>query len=174
MRQKIKTVLFAAVVSALAVAGLAIAQGDDGGDEVKRAPHANHHLVGPPHGGNLTYSETHLRRDGEDVTVRTDAGKVTAADADSISIERNDGETVEIPVDGDTRVLAGPRKHDADVEDIATGKKVIVVREGQSEAAELVAILPKHPMRMRLGAAPPHGDFHHSELPAPPPLGGGE
>jgi hypothetical protein len=170
MRDKIKTALFAAVVSALAVAGMAIAQGG-GPDEVKKAPHANHHLIGPPAGGDLTYSEAHLREDGEDVTVRTDAGKVTVADEDSISIERNDGETLEIPVDGDTRVLAGPRRHDAEVEDIAAGKKVIVVRRSGSEAAELVGVLPKHPLRMRFRGAPHPG---HHELPAPPPMGGGE
>jgi hypothetical protein len=173
MRDRIKTVLFAAVVTALAVGGMAVAQGGgDGDDEVKRAPKV-HHVIGTPHGGDLTYSEAHLRKDGEDVTVRTDAGKVTAADEDSVTIERNDGETVEVPVDGDTKVFAGPRKPDADVEDIATGKKVIVVRESGSEAAELVGIVPKHPLRMRLRGAP-HPGHDALPVPPPPPMGGGE
>jgi hypothetical protein len=183
MKDKLKTVGFAAVVSALAVGGMAIAQDDDGSgspgkDRIERV----HHIAGPPPPGgpglmgagrNLTYSETHLREDGEDVTVRTDKGKVTATDEDSIEIERNDGETLDIPVDDTTRVLAGPRKRDADVGDIADGKKVIVVRKSGSDAAELVAVEPKRGIvRMRLRGAPRPGDGP-MEFPVPPPLEGG-
>jgi hypothetical protein len=178
VRNRIKTVAVAAVVSALTVAGLAVAQSDDdNGDQNSRGkarlgerppgpPPGGGLMIGGPGGKALTYSETHLRKDGEDVTVRADKGKVVSAGDDSISIERNDGETVEVAVDGDTKVLAGPRKGDATVADIAAGKQVVVVRDDGDDAADAVLVEPKSHLkfRHRFGGPPPGG-----ELPGPPP-----
>lgn len=192
VRNRIKTVAVAAVVSALTVAGLAVAQSDDSGsgggdgqnERGKRVMRfhgpppggpggpGGAMLLGGPGGGKLTYSETHLRKDGKDVVVRTDKGKVTAAGDDSISIERNDGETVEVAVDGDTKVLAGPGKDDATVADIAAGKQVVVVREDGDEAAEAVMVEPSRKDRLKLRrhiGGPPPAD---GQLPAPPSFDG--
>lgn len=187
MKNRIKTIAVAAVASALTVAGLAVAQGDGGngdgnGESGKRVvkrfhgpPPGGAMLLGAPGGGQLTYSETHLRRDGEDVVVRSDRGKLVEADADSIAIQRNDGETVEVAVDGDTKVLAGPGKDDATVEDIADGKRVTVVREGDG-AAEAVLVEPSRKdrleLRHRLGGPPPGGMPSGNVRPAPPSFDG--
>lgn len=179
VRDRIKTVAVAAVVSALTVAGLAVAQSDDGGSqrgedksEVRLRPPGpppgGGFMIGGPGGRELTYSETHLRKDGKDVTVRADKGKVVSTSDDSISIERNDGETVEVAVDGDTKVLAGPRKgDDAKVGDIADGKQVVVVREDGDDAAEAVLVEPKNRLKLRhrLGGPPPGAP---GAMPEPP------
>ncbi len=180
MKNRIKTIAVAAVVSALTVAGLAVAQNDDSGDNEKSGkPKAGERPPGPPpgggfmiggpggRGGSLTYSEIHLRKNGKDVTVRSDRGKVVSTSDDSISIERNDGETVEVAVDGDTKVMAGPRKRGVHVADIATGKRVLVIRDDADDAAEAVLVEPKNRgklLRHRFGGPPP-GD---GDMPAPP------
>lgn len=182
MKSRIRTVAVAVVVSALTVAGLAAAQGDGGGQgkggKAKSGqrppglPPGGFMLGGPGgRGGSLTYSETHLRKDGKDVVVRSDRGKVVSTSDDSISIERNDGETVEVAVDGDTKVMAGPRKRDADVSDIADGKQVVVIRDDADDAAEAVLVEPKHRGKMirhRFGGPPPGG----GDIPGPPSLDG--
>jgi hypothetical protein len=160
VRNRIKTIAVAALASALTVAGLAVAHDDDGGGGEGGKGKRVERAFGPPPGGPgpllaggrgaLTYSETHLREDGEDVVVRADKGKVTAVDDDSIAIERNDGETLDVPVDDDTHVLAGLRRRDTRIDDIPVGKAVIVVRKGDEAAAELVAVVPKRPFVHRL------------------------
>jgi hypothetical protein len=171
MRKRINTVLIAAVVSALTVAGLAIAQDDDGGGSGKSdgkaksgqrppGPPPGGPMLGGPGGKALTYSETHLRRNGKDVVVRVDKGKVVTASDESIGIERNDGESVTVAVEDDTKVMAGPRKRDAAVGDIATGKQVVVIRDDDA-AAEAIAVVPKNPPRGRGGPGhfgPPPGE----------------
>ncbi len=182
MKSRLRTVAVAVVVSALTVAGLAVAQDDDGGQGKSGKAKQGQRPPGPPpggfmlgglgeRGGSLTYSETHLRKDGKDVVVRSDRGKVVSTSDDSISIERNDGETVEVAVDGDTKVLAGPRKRDADVSDIADGKQVVVIRADSDDAAEAVLVEPKNRGKMirhRFGGPPPGG----GEMPAPPSFDG--
>jgi hypothetical protein len=182
MKSRIRTVAVAAVVSALTVAGLAVAQNDGGSQDKSGKAKSGQRPPGPPpgggfmlggpgdRGGSLTYSETHLRKDGKDVTVRSDRGKVVSASDDSISIERNDGETVEVAVDGDTKVLAGPRKRDADVSDIADGKQVVVIRDDGDDAAEAVLVEPKNrfKIRHRFGGPPPG----RGDMPAPPSFDG--
>jgi hypothetical protein len=154
MSHRIKTVAIAATASALTVVGMAGAHGGDGKGDRHSAPA----FAGSPLGKSLTYSETHLRKDGEDVTVRVDQGRVLASTASSISIRRNDGETVEVPVDGDTRVWGGwwwhkgqasaaHRKHgdgDMSVADIPEGKRVLVLRSDDDEAAEAVTVAKRH------------------------------
>ncbi len=146
MTHRLKTIAIAATASALTFAGMAVAHGGDRG------------WGGWPWASaskSLTYSETHLQHRGEDVTLRVDQGRVTAAAADSISIERNDGEAVTVPIDGDTKVWGGWwRKHDASMSrgkghdhdddddftaaDIPVGKRVLVLRSDDDDAAEVV------------------------------------
>ncbi len=153
MSHRIKTVAIAATASALTVAGMAVAHDDDG----KRDRHSAPAFAGSPLGKSLTYSETHLRKGGEDVTVRVDQGRVLASTASSISIRRNDGETVEVPVDGDTKVWGGwwhkgrasaaHHKHgdgDAGVADVPEGKRVLVLRSDDDAAAEAVTVASRH------------------------------
>jgi len=188
MKSRARTVAVAVVVSALTVAGLAVAQSDDNGSQDKNGkaksgqrppgpPPGGGLMLGGPggRGGSLTYSETHLRKDGKDVVVRSDRGKVVSASDDSISIERNDGETVEVAVDGDTKVMAGPRKRDADVSDIADGKQVVVIRDDGDDAAEAVLVEPKNRLEFRHrfggpGGPPPGG----GDMPAPPSFDGNQ
>jgi hypothetical protein len=157
MRHRIQTIAIAALASALTVAGLAVAGDRHGGHDDGRSPFA---FAGPG-GKSLTYSETHLRKDGEDVTLRVDQGRVLAASASAISIRRNDGEAVEVPVNGDTKVFGGwwrDRDDDDDgakashnkrqgglsVADIPEGKRVIVARTDDDEAAESIALARRH------------------------------
>ena len=155
MTHRIKTIAIAATASALTVAGMAVAHGGDGKGDRHSAPA----FAGSPVGKSLTYSETHLRKDGEDVAVRVDQGRVLASTASSISIKRNDGETVDVPVDGDTKVWGGwwrkghasaaHHKHgDGDggvgVAQIPEGKRVLVLRSDDDEAAEAVTVAKRH------------------------------
>ena len=94
-----------------------------------------------PEGGELTYGELHVQRDGEAVTVRVDAGEVTAVDSDSVTIEENDGNEVEIPVDDETEVRAGPMG-ELSLEDLEEGDRVHVNRD-EGEAADAICVLPE-------------------------------
>ncbi len=155
MTHRIKTIAIAATASALTVAGMAVAHGGDGKGDRHSAPA----FAGSPVGKSLTYSETHLRKDGKDVTVRVDQGRVLAASASSISIRRNDGETVDVPVDGDTKVWGGwwhHKSHGAkakaahrkrggvSVAQIPAGKRVLVLRSDDDAAAEAVTVAKRH------------------------------
>jgi hypothetical protein len=151
MNHRIKTTAIAATASALTVAGLAVANG--GGDR-----HTGWWPFAHSGGKALTYSETHLRKHGEDVTIRVDQGRVLAVSAGAISVRRNDGETVEVPVDDDTRFIGGGwRKHDVsashngsdgadDGDDAAipAGKRVAILRSDDDPAAEAVTALRCH------------------------------
>ncbi len=94
-----------------------------------------------PLGGELTYGELHVQRDGEDVVVRVDAGEVAAVDSDSILVAENDGSEVEIPVDDETEIHAGPFEGDVSIEDLEEGDKVHVSRV-DGEPAESIGVLP--------------------------------
>ena len=95
-----------------------------------------------PDGGELTWGELHVQRDGEAVTLRVDHGEVAAVDSDSILVTENDGNDVEIPVDDETEVMAGPFEDGAtSVEDLEEGDTVHVVRE-EDGAAERIGVLP--------------------------------
>jgi len=94
-----------------------------------------------PDGGELTWGELHVQRAGEAVTLRVDHGEVTAVDSDSILVAENDGNEVEIPVDDETEVMAGPFEGDQSVEDLEEGDTVHVVRE-EDGAAERIGVLP--------------------------------
>lgn len=152
MTHRIKTIAIAVTASALTVAGMAVASGGDG----KRDRHSAPAFTGSPAGKSLTYSETHLRKNGKDVTIRVDQGRVLAASASAISIRRNDGETVDVPVDGDTKVWGGwwRKSHGAkashrkrgglSVARIPEGKRVLVLRSDDDAAAEAVTVAKRH------------------------------
>ena len=56
----------------------------------------------------LTYAEFHVQHDGQAQVIRIDQGKITAVDDSSITLTENDGSAVTIPLDDNTKVLAGP------------------------------------------------------------------
>jgi hypothetical protein len=166
-----KRILAGALVPASVVGGLAVANNqddstqdrDDGRRKEVRMFHRGPH--GPaPFLRNLTYGELHVRRDGKDVVVRIDAGKVKSADSDSLTITENNGEDVTIPVDDDTRVVARPFGK-AKVSDLKEGRQVVVHRD-QGEPAEVVLLVPNRARLMR-GLRGARG--RRFALPAPPP-----
>ncbi len=71
--------------------------------------------------------------EGQWETVVVDRGKVTAASADSISLQRPDGPTVTIRVAASTKVRGA-----ASAADLAAGREVVVVSAG-GEARSVVA-----------------------------------
>lgn len=107
--------------------------------------------------GELTWGELHVQRDGEAVTLRVDHGEIAAVGSDSIMVSENDGNDVEIPIDDETDVFAGPFE-DAGIGDLAEGDEVHVVRE-EGQPAEHIGVLPDRipPMLERApeGAEPP-------------------
>lgn len=121
-------------------------QGEDG-EAVPLPPPPHGGPVGPggplgPDGGELTWGELHVQRDGEAVTLRVDQGEVASADADSIVVTENDGNDVEIPVDDETEIMTAPFEDgETSVEDLGAGDTVHVVREGDG-AAEKIGVLP--------------------------------
>ena len=92
-------IVLAALVSALLTA--AIAFGNGGG--------VGHH-GGSKLAHNLTYAEIHYQKNGNEVVKRIDRGTVKSVASDSVTITRNDGQDVTIPVDGSTKVSAGSRQ----------------------------------------------------------------
>ena len=95
-----------------------------------------------PDGGELTWGELHVQRDGAAVTLRVDQGEVASVGSDSIVVSENDGNDVEIPVDDATEVMAGPfEEGETGVEDLEKGDTVHVVRE-EDGAAERIGVLP--------------------------------
>jgi hypothetical protein len=176
MRSVITKILYAALLPALVAGGIAVAQSGGGNasksqtkDQVQGPARAV--LPAPPVlMGNLTYAEIHTQRDGKEVVIRVDRGKLKSVGTDSITITENDGSDVTIPVDEDTHIITSLRNTDAKLSDLEEGQSVIVHRE-EGKAARVVAVPPK------LGDRPPipprgFGLLHHRnrELPAPPPL----
>lgn len=98
-----------------------------------------------PEGGELTNGELNVQRDGEAVTVLVDRGEVAAVDSDSVTVSENDGNDVEIPVDEETEVMAGPFEQDAtEVSDLEEGDQVVVSRD-EGGAATKICLLPDGP-----------------------------
>jgi hypothetical protein len=176
MRSVITKILYAALLPALVAGGIAVAQSGGGSasksqtkDRVHRA--ARTVLPAPPVlMGNLTYAEIHTQRDGNEVVIRVDRGKVKSVGTDSITITENDGSDVTIPVDEDTHIITSFRNTDAKLSDLEEGQSVVAHRE-EGKAARVIAAPPK------LGERPPipPGGFglrhdRNRELPAPPPL----
>ncbi len=171
MGSRMKRILVGALVPALVVGGLAVANSQDDTqekDEGKRRGVRMFHRG--PHGlpflRNLTYGELHVQRDGKDVVVRIDAGKVKTADSDSLTITENNGDDVTIPVDDDTRVIAGPFRRNLEVSDLKEGRQVVVHRD-EGEPAEVIHAVPNRAHLIRRAHSGAAG--RRFEHPAPPP-----
>jgi hypothetical protein len=161
MSSRLRRVIWASLLPALIAGGIAFAAtGSRGGsqesgtksngDPMHRGfpgPHPGHH----PFDGNLTYAELHVQKNGKEVVVRLDRGKVKSTSSDSVTITENDGSDVTIPVDSKTRVFAGPAKRNASVSDLKQGQLVTVDRE-EGKAARVIAVMLKF---RRFGANPP-------------------
>jgi hypothetical protein len=168
MSSRLMTVTGLATVAAIALAWSALAadggegDGNEGaesghrwefpappgaeGEVMPAPPHPRVHVApgGPlgSDGGELTWGELHVQRDGEAVTLRIDHGEIAAVDSDSILVAENDGNEVEIPVDEGTEVMTGPfDEGEATVDDLDEGETVHVVRE-EGGAAEKIGVLP--------------------------------
>jgi hypothetical protein len=159
-----------AVVAALAVGGVAVAQGgSDGGGSGKKGQRSGKRMPPPPPGPlggpmarNLTYAELHVQRKGEAEVHRLDRGKIVSVDDSSIVLRENDGNEVTIAVDDSTRVVAGPGRK-TDLSDLKTGQKVLVA--GPEGGAAKAVIVPPKRGQMRHG---PRGSQRHGQLPPPP------
>jgi|SRR5919197_755357 hypothetical protein len=145
--------VLATVLAPMALAGgVAMAvQGDEGGRRGAARAEGRPHPPGPPFfARGLTFAEIHARRRGQDVVLRIDRGRVQSASADELTIRENNGDEVTIPVNGDTRVLAGPRRRGLDVEDLRAGTLVLVHRRA-GQPADVVALPPRWRGRRHFG-----------------------
>ncbi len=159
LQNRARTVATTGLIAALVVAGVAFAQngGGNGGKSQNGKQQSGKRMLPPPPGGplgkvgkDLTNGELNVQRDGESETIRLDAGKVVSAGDSSITIEENDGSEVTREIDGDTKLLAGPRSRGRAVSSLKQGQNVIVAGP-KGEAAKTVAVPPKH------GKMPPPG-----------------
>jgi hypothetical protein len=155
MSSRLRRVIWASLLPALIAGGIAFAaSGTVGKSGGSKASGANGNgdttraaFPGPPPGphpfdGNLTYAELHVQRNGKEVVVRLDRGKVKSTSSDSVTITENDGSDVTIPVDDQTRVFAGFAKRNASVSDLKQGQLVTVDRE-EGKPARVIAVMPK-------------------------------
>jgi hypothetical protein len=171
--KRARTVATLGVAAALAVGGVAVAQSGSGGKsgngqsgppKGKRMPPPPGGPLGGPAGKDLTYAQLHVQRNGEDEVIRLDAGKVPAVSDTSITVEENDGNEVTIPVDGSTKVLAGPGRK-ASVSDLTTGQQVVVCGP-EGGTAKAIMVPPKGGKKGQR----PQGQ-RGGQLPPPPPGG---
>jgi hypothetical protein len=148
--------------AALTVAGVALANGGSGsgaGDPTKTTGDQVFSAAGPPVDPNhLTYAEFHLIDHGQAKVIRLDAGKVVSASDSSITVGENDGNQVTIPVDDNTKVIAGPCR-DVGVGDLKQGQQVNVFHP-EGGGAQTIMLSPKP------GALPKPGDLP-KRLPRP-------
>jgi hypothetical protein len=163
MSSRLRRVIWASLLPALIAGGIAFAAQGTGSSGGSNASGTNGNgdpghraFPGPPPGphpldGSLTYGELHVQRNGKEVVVRVDRGKVKSTSSDSVTITENNGSDVTIPVDGQTRVFAGFAKRNASVSDLKQGQLVTVDRE-EGKAAHVIAVMPKF---RRFGAHPP-------------------
>jgi hypothetical protein len=187
VRTRVRSAAMIGIAAALVVAGLAFAAGDGGdsgsGDGSSRR--ATHPPLPPPpiladRDRNLTWAEFHYQKDGEAKVTRLDRGEVVSAADDSLTISENDGNEVTIPVDGETRVFAGPDK-DVEVDDLDPGQEVVVSRL-EGGAADVIGVPPTraeiekafkaHGFRAGAPVRPPPGvPGKGFTIPLPPPRG---
>jgi hypothetical protein len=157
-------VIWASLLPALIAGGIAFAATGRGGSQASgtnaKGDPAHRAFPGPPgprpFDGNLTYAELHVQKNGKEVVVRLDRGKVKSTSADSVTITENDGSDVTIPVDSQTRVFAGPAKRNAKVSDLKQGQLVTVDRE-EGKAARVIAVMVKFRRFAHPPGPPPGG-----------------
>lgn len=179
LQSRARTAAVIGVSAALAVGGVAVAQGGgDGksGGSKGSAKQGKRHgkRMGPPPGGpiagplgkDLTYAEFHVQRDGEAEVHRLDRGKIVSVSGSEITLSENDGAEVTIAVDGDTKVLAGPGR-DRSVTDLNEGQQVLVAGP-EGGTAKAVMVPPKRGQKPGERKGGPRG----GQLPPPPPMRG--
>jgi hypothetical protein len=170
-RKQLRTIAMLGVAAALVVGGVAAAQGDSqGGSQWSQGsghPAGPPPLDGPMMGGkDLTYAELHVQKNGQEETIRLDQGKITAVDDSSITLSENDGSSVTIPVDADTKVLSKPGE-ESTLDDLSVGQQVSVCGP-DGGTAQAIMVAPKKgemkgaPLgapdgRPPVGASPPSG-----------------
>lgn len=167
-RRRARTVAALGIAAALAVGGVALAQGGSGsGNKSNQHRALKGKRMPPPPGGpmgkDLTYAQFHVQRDGEAEVIRLDRGEVVSADSSSITVSENDGNEVTVPVDDSTKVLAGPNR-DTDVSDLQAGQEVLV--SGPEGGTAKAVIVPPRRGSMHRGpkgsgrqGPPPGGQF---------------
>lgn len=199
MASRTQRIMAATITPVLLTGGIALAASNSGNDsgatqgqkqkgqqgqQDRRGPRDGR--FGPGHGPhrgpiprNLTYGELHVWRNGKDVVIRIDKGKVKSASATEITVTELSGQDVTIPVDGSTKVRSGPpwAPKTVKVQDLKAGTEVVVRREGDGAAKEIM-VLPKkgeRPPRPPMGG--PQGGQGGQQGNAPsgqygPPAGG--
>jgi hypothetical protein len=184
MQSFLRRTIYAAVVPALVVGGIAVAQGSGNGSGQKTskrsAQGARWHFRGPGGPGgpggppgllgikrDLTYAEIHAQENGKDVVYRIDRGKIKSVGSDSLTITENNGSDVTIPVNADTRVFTFDKGPDAKLSDLAQGQEVTVERkEGQPAGSILQA-----PKKGQIKRGAPPFDRDHGPPGGAPPFG---
>jgi hypothetical protein len=141
-RKQMRAIATLGVAAALVVGGVAAAQGGSAGSQ------GSGHPAGPPPfggpmmlGKNLTYAELHVQTNGKEETIRLDQGKITAVDDSSITLAENDGSSVTIPVDANTKVLGRPGE-ESTLGDLSAGQQVSVCGP-DGGTAKAIMVAPK-------------------------------
>jgi hypothetical protein len=157
-RKQMRMVAMLGVASALAVGGVAAAQGDSQGGSP--GSQGSGHPAGPPPLGppmkGLTYAEFHVQKDGKAETIRLDQGKITAVDDSSITLSENDGSTVTVAVDADTKVIGKPGE-EATLDDLSVGQQVSVCGPEGGSAKSIMVAPAKGDMKGAPQGPPPVG-----------------
>ncbi len=145
-RKQMRAIATLGVAAALVVGGVAAAQGDSPGGSA--GSQGSGHPAGPPPlggpmmlGKNLTYAEFHVQTNGKEETIRLDQGKITVVDDSSITLAENDGSSVTIPVDANTKVLGRPGE-EATLGDLSVGQQVSVCGP-DGGTAKAIMVAPK-------------------------------
>jgi hypothetical protein len=167
-RKHIRAIATIGIASALVAGGVAGAQSNSqSGSQGPGGHPAGPPPLGPPMKG-LTYAEFHVQKNGEAQVIRLDQGKIASVDETSITLTENDGSSVTIPLDEDTKVLAKPGE-DSTVDDLSVGQLVVVCAPEGGAAKSIMAV----PKQGQVKGGPQGG-----QLPPPPdgshgPQGGG-
>jgi preprotein translocase subunit YajC len=133
MRYMTKLVLSLALTGVVATAGAAFSQDGSGStppDEAK--PNRER--------GAFLHGEKTILKGDVVWTIVSDAGVITAADADSITIDRADGTTVTVPLDDDSKIRRNGEQ--ATAQDLVAGDRVRV-NQVSSEEGSFTAVLAR-------------------------------
>lgn len=162
-RKHIRSILTIGVASALVVGGVASAQS---GAQATRsaAPPPGAPPIGAPQGKDLTYAQIHVQENGQEKVLRIDQGKIAEVSASSITLTENDGSTVKIALNEETKVLTGPGQS-ASVSDLSVGETVEVC--GPEDGPAKSVMVPPKPGQVKGLGGP-------GQMPAPPLAPGAE
>ncbi|MFL5901337.1 MAG: hypothetical protein ACJ75S_09085 [Solirubrobacterales bacterium] len=144
IRSSAGTVAWLAVAAALAVGGVAAAQGGGEGQPEQGAPSGKRMPPPPmgPMGKDLTYAQFHVQHEGSAQVIRLDSGKIAAVDSNSITLSENDGNEVTVVIGEGTKVLAGPGRT-LTTDDLEVGQRVQVCGPEGGTAKAILLPPPK-------------------------------